>query len=80
MHEHNARNSFYHSKAWRALRARVLTRDGYMCQLQLIGCTGQATIVDYILERCEGGSDDNANLRAVCASCHNKRHPSKGYG
>jgi 5-methylcytosine-specific restriction protein A len=80
MREHNARNSFYHSKPWRSLRAEVLKRDGYLCQLQLMGCTGRATIADHIIERSDGGSDNDANLRAVCASCHNKRHPAKGYG
>jgi 5-methylcytosine-specific restriction protein A len=80
MREHNARSQFYHSKAWRSARARVLKRDGYLCQLRLMGCTDQATIADHIVERSDGGDDDEANLRAVCASCHNKRHPSKGVG
>jgi 5-methylcytosine-specific restriction enzyme A len=78
--EHNARSVFYHSKAWRSARAEVLKRDGYTCQLQLVGCKRRATTADHIVERREGGSDDDANLRSVCASCHNKRHPSKGYG
>jgi hypothetical protein len=33
-------------------------------------------IADHIVERRDGGSDDSANLRSVCATCHNKRHPS----
>jgi 5-methylcytosine-specific restriction endonuclease McrA len=74
------RNRFYHSTAWRALRAGVLERDGYLCQLQLTGCMRRASTADHIVERREGGSDDDANVRAVCASCHNKRHPSKGFG
>jgi 5-methylcytosine-specific restriction enzyme A len=80
MREHNARNRFYHLKPWRAVRAGVLKRDGYVCQLKLVGCTGLATIADHIVVWRDGGSDDEANLRAVCASCHNKRHPSKGFG
>lgn len=80
MREHNARSRFYRSKAWRTVRARVLKRDGYVCQLRLIGCTDRATTADHIIERRDDGSDDPANLRGVCASCHNKRHPSKGYG
>jgi hypothetical protein len=76
MREHNARNRFYHSQAWRTVRARVLKRDGYVCQLQLMGCMRRASTADHIVERRAGGSDDWTNLRAVCASCHNKRPPS----
>jgi len=80
MREHNTRNCFYHSKPRRALGGRVLKCDDYVCQLRLMGCTHRATTADHIVDRRDGGSDDEANLRAVCASCHNKRHPSKGFG
>jgi 5-methylcytosine-specific restriction endonuclease McrA len=69
---------YYHSKEWKALRQATLQRCRYRCELNLIGCTGRATLADHILPRAQGGLDTLFNLRGVCKSCHNKRHPEKG--
>lgn len=65
---------------WSAIRAAVLARDSYTCQLAIGGtwptrtglanCLGVATEVDHI-----GRPDDHTfgNLRSVCSACHRRR-------
>jgi 5-methylcytosine-specific restriction protein A len=72
-----ASEAFYVSPAWRKVRAFVLARDNHTCRLVLPGCWTTADIADHVIARSEGGSDDPANLRAVCRGCHNRRHKSK---
>jgi len=60
------------TRAWRRLRARILHRDAYTCQLKLPGvCTGQATQVHHTVGRAISG-DDPAYLVAACAPCNLK--------
>jgi 5-methylcytosine-specific restriction protein A len=72
------RDDFYHSPAWGELRAATLERAGYLCEIGLPGCYGDASTADHIKERKDGGADALFNLRATCAACHNRRHPEKG--
>jgi 5-methylcytosine-specific restriction endonuclease McrA len=59
------------TREWRRIRADVLARDGYRCQLNLPRCTGLATTVDHIIARHHGGPLlDPANLRAACRPCN----------
>jgi 5-methylcytosine-specific restriction endonuclease McrA len=59
------------SKAWRAVRQRVLERDDFKCQLRLPGCKAVADEVDHSVPREVGGVlYDEANLRASCGSCN----------
>lgn len=51
---------------WRQIRATVLARDGYSC----VVCGARATQVDHVVPRAAGGSDDRANLRSLCGTCH----------
>jgi HNH endonuclease len=69
---------YYQTKAWRALRLATLQRCRFTCELHLIGCTGRARLADHIIPRSDGGLDSLFNLRGVCPSCHNRRHPEKG--
>lgn len=53
---------------WKARRAKVLSRDKYLCQIADDKvCTGVATEVDHI-----NAGDDHSyrNLQAVCQACH----------
>jgi len=51
-------------------RARVLKRDGYICQLcHRFG----ADVIDHILPRAQGGDDRDENLRAAHARCNSAR-------
>lgn len=53
-----------------SISRKVMRRDHRQCQIGGPGCAGKATEVDHILPVSEGGTDDLANLRAVCAPCH----------
>jgi 5-methylcytosine-specific restriction protein A len=52
---------------WRITRDRFLTAHP-TCEL----CGEKATIPHHIVPKHEDGSDDEANLLAVCAKCHRK--------
>ena len=56
---------------WRAIRRRVLNRDGWRCTA--CGAAGRME-VDHVQPLNRGGDDDLANLRALCRTCHIKRH------
>jgi len=68
------------TRRWRRIRAYVLDRDGHRCQVPLLDrpglCLALAEHVDHIEERCNGGTDDPANLRAAC-SHHNLARPAR---
>lgn len=55
--------------AWRKLRAAVLFRDGFQCQLRLDGCTGTAEHAHHTVGRSVSG-DDPAFIVAACAHCN----------
>jgi 5-methylcytosine-specific restriction protein A len=63
-----------YGKEWTKLRERVLIRDCGLCQCDQ--CKGgkirvrQATEVDHIKTKAQGGTDDMSNLRAVSHDCH----------
>jgi 5-methylcytosine-specific restriction endonuclease McrA len=47
------------TRAWRALRLRILERDGYRCQVP--GCGRPATEVDHLVAVVNLGTDDERN-------------------
>lgn len=53
-------------KDWERTRAYVLDRDAWVCYR----CGGTATEVDHVVPVSLGGSDDEANLAAICSNCH----------
>ena len=56
---------------WDRDRKRVLDRDAGLCQPCLSnGQVTMATQVDHIVPKCEGGSDADTNLQAICRTCH----------
>lgn len=59
--------------AWDRLRAAVMKRDKFMCQV----CWNakpqrftEANQVDHIIAKANGGTNDLSNLRAICHRCH----------
>lgn len=60
------------------LRAQVLTRNGFTCQMCGVGpgdtdpTTGRKVRlqVDHILDRAAGGGDELGNLRTLCSTCN----------
>ena len=65
------------SRQWRTTRARVLQRDGHLCQIGGPHCTVDATHVDHVIPRSHGGGDTESNLRAACAECNLSRGPGR---
>lgn len=61
----------YSTPHWQKLRAQVLQRDRYRCQLKHDGCTGRATTVH--LDPSLGGLHRNALAKdclSACLHCH----------
>lgn len=73
-----ARVAFYHSKAWQALRAQALRRDGYEC----VACKAEGKVstgvldVDHIkpIESYPDLKLDLKNLQTLCKYHHNRKH------
>jgi len=58
---------------WARISRLVIERDGGDCQLNLPGCTLEATTADHIVPRSRGGGSDMDNLRAACRPCNSRR-------
>jgi hypothetical protein len=54
------------TRKWKEQRKRVLQRDQYTC----VYCNQEATQVDHIIPRVDGGTHDMENLVAACAKCN----------
>jgi 5-methylcytosine-specific restriction protein A len=63
----------YKSNRWGLVRKRILVRDAYRCAACSRICYGKAAHVDHIVPLEDGGTDDDANLQTLCASCHGKK-------
>src|SRR5262245_40732128 len=60
--------------AWDKLRTRILERDHGICQpCQGAGRLTLASQVDHIKPKADGGTDDEANLQAICKPCHDAK-------
>ncbi|MFD2234812.1 HNH endonuclease [Phaeospirillum tilakii] len=74
---------FYRSRAWVALRAQALKRDGYRCVVcgSDVRAKGQSR-VDHILPRRQRPDLALAlsNLRTLCSICDNQSHREKRTG
>lgn len=62
----------YRQPGWKALRLRVLARDGYQCQMRLPGCTEVATTVDHMdaASLVGPGLPPDSRCRAACLHCN----------
>lgn len=57
--------------AWDRLRKQIMERDSGLCQsCRRAGLVVQAYAVDHKLSKAEGGTNDPANLEAICRPCH----------
>ena len=61
---------YYRSAEWLAVRGEALERDRYTCTVA--GCGEPACVVDHILSRRRGGTDDKTNLRSLCRGHDNQ--------
>jgi len=61
---------------WSARRSRILDRDGYRC---LVCGSKVGVAVDHIKPRFQGGTDDDSNLRVLCAVHHSQKTAAEGH-
>lgn len=59
----------YGSARWREIARRYLAEHPTCIQ-----CGRRAEVAHHIIEKENGGSDDDTNLRALCKSCHSRLH------
>lgn len=62
--------------SWMKTRARILERDGYLCQCERCKSSASplpAHEVDHIIPLCDGGVDGDSNLQAMNVNCHKKK-------
>lgn len=68
-----SRHARGYGSAWVRLRARILRRDSHLCQPCLAkGRPTPATEVHHTRAKADGGTDDPANLTAICRECHDE--------
>lgn len=66
--------------AWQQTRERILTRDsGLCCVCSRAGRVTVATEVDHIVNKAEGGSDDDGNLQSICKPCHKAKTAAESH-
>ena len=58
-------------RRWRRLRKMLLSEEPLCRMCQGLGKATLATVVDHIIPRRAGGTDDRGNLQSLCAPCHN---------
>jgi 5-methylcytosine-specific restriction protein A len=62
--------------AWQKLRAKILKRDGYVCQCddcKKLDRVLAASEVDHIVSKAAGGTDSPDNLQAINSECHKRK-------
>lgn len=60
-----------YGSAWDKLREQIMRRDSGLCQpCGRMGKVAAAHHVDHIVPKAQGGTDDEANLQAICRDCH----------
>jgi 5-methylcytosine-specific restriction enzyme A len=73
-----------YGSSWRKLRDQVMRRDNGLCQPCLkAGRVTQASAVDHVVPKSEGGTDAEGNLQAICEACHKAKtsaEAAKGRG
>ena len=60
-----------YGSAWDKTRARIMMRDGGICQPCLkLGSVHPGTEVDHRTPKAQGGTDDDDNLQTICKDAH----------
>ncbi|MEK6291065.1 MAG: HNH endonuclease signature motif containing protein [Paraburkholderia tropica] len=71
--ERGNRHARGYGSHWQKLRAMVLARDCYVCrcaECRRLGRVREATEVDHVRPKSQGGTDDPGNLSAINHDCH----------
>lgn len=76
-----SRQSRGYGAEWERLRARILERDDGLCQPCLrAGRPTPGNQVDHVVPKSQGGTDDPANLQAICDACHREKTARESRG
>lgn len=67
--------SKYMRPAWRKIRKQQLEREP-----QCRKCGAQASHVDHVVAKAQGGSDEGRNLQSLCRACHSRKTTSRDGG
>ena len=67
----NSRHKAGYGSDWDKIRKAVLIRDRYLCQTCLrLSVMREAKQVDHMVPKSLGGTNESANLEAICYPCH----------
>lgn len=67
--------------AWERQRARILERDGGLCQPCLRhGLVHVGKDVDHVVPRQRGGTEDDSNLQTICRPVHKAKTAAEAQG
>lgn len=73
-HDGRSRHQRGYNAQWVKTRSLILRRDGYLCQpCLMLGRPTQATEVDHVVPKANGGSDEWDNLQSICRECHSTK-------
>ena len=73
-HHQASRHERGYGSEWYRLRSVIMARDLYLCQpCKKAGIITPAKECDHIIPKAKGGTDDPANLQAICIPCHNAK-------
>jgi len=74
-HDRRSKHERGYGYRWKKTRALILKRDKGLCQpcLRTDGVLTLATEVDHIKPKYLGGTEDWANLQAICTDCHREK-------
>lgn len=81
-------NPWYHTQAWRKLRAAILRDSPYCVECRNQGITTVAKVVDHIKNVSSGKTAqereelmwDESNLQTLCDPCHNAKSGKERHG
>ena len=79
-YEHFSRGYNQHERygnGWRKVRDRYIAMHPLCEECLGLGRATMATLVHHVKPIADGGTNDESNLRSLCASCHEKIHRRK---
>ena len=79
-YEHFARGYRQHERyghSWKKIRDRYITAHPLCEECLGLGRASVATLVHHVNPLADGGTNDESNLRSLCASCHERIHQRK---